>query len=212
MDELYFKYDKYVESEVLNIILIGAKLTGKSKFLDILLEQKVNIVDYKPTLLIDYRPGTFNFNNSIISLLFTEISSTYLDTVGGVNTEELRSLIKNISLGHKQKRGIIFYFIDLSLLISLLSDLSSKVCSALREYLGISKEDILIFVYCENEFIKKLLQADKEFDYKFIKDKIKNHKDNEGKLKFIYYVDILDASTIRSLMIDIFSLINENSI
>ena len=192
----YYKYSNIDESfKQYKIKIIGNKQTGKTKFLDVIMEHEVDIVDYIPTLSIDHRIGSFNDSEFKCTILFKEYGSSFIDMIGGENNHKYKELF-NFTNSIK----IIVYFIDLAMLVKLQSDSYSTTEKQIRSSLSLSKNDILFYVYCENQFVKEKASKDNSFNYNSIIKEVKGNHNN------IYFIDFNLISTVNYFMTNLFRL------
>lgn len=190
----YYKYSNIDETfNQYKIKIVGNKQTGKTKFLDIIMEHQVDIADYIPTLSIDHRIGSFNESEFKCTILFKEYGASYIDLIGGEKSQKFKELFT-----FTNSIKIIVNFIDLEMLVKLQSESYSNTEKQIRTNLSLSKNDILLFVFCENHFVKEKALKDKSFNYSSI---IKQAKENN---KNVFYIDFNLISTVNYFMTNLF--------
>jgi hypothetical protein len=83
----YFKYTNAdLNCNISLISVIGPNKSGKTCFIDYILENKINLSKYTPTLGVDYRIGTYNFKGKSVTLLIKEYSFKLYKEVQFKNT------------------------------------------------------------------------------------------------------------------------------
>lgn len=230
-DNSIINYQKLLNVNIFKIPLfqihiIGNAKSGKSKFLDFVINNSADLTYYKQTLGIDYRSASYLYypNNTSINIFFSEYSGSFVDSIGGYNTECFNKFINEgvnyyngINIDFKVinkdnnccnslicEKSICLYFLDpYTLLDLLLSFETTNNC--IKTLLGIKIHDNLennlnnervkiIYVYNDNHYNK--------FENKTITRKLKNINTqiNQAKNSSIYYINFQDYSTIYILM------------
>lgn len=179
----YFKYtsssldDKDKETQVLNrnIIVLGPRKSGKTKFLNLILEHKVDLFKYFPTIGIDYRISLFNYivsnendNNErfyLIRFFIYEISNSYIENIfNKLNTNMTNSLC-HINGLTKTNPSIYIIFLDVNEVKTFdLLNLSKKYKNI---YNSDKKNTLYVFIDVNNKFQNKINEEENLFILNF---------------------------------------------
>lgn len=179
----YFKYtfssldDKDKETQVLNrnIIVLGPRKSGKTKILNLILEHKVDLLKYLPTIGIDYRVSLFNYivsnendNNErfyLIRLFIYEISNSYIENIFNKLNKNMTNSLFFINGLSKTNPSICIIFLDVTEMktfdLLILSEKYKNIYNSDKNY------TIYVYIDVNNEFQNKNNEEDNLFILNF---------------------------------------------